>query len=157
MLCTCLRIILKQTCNNCNQSISLVAKEAIDSYYEEIINGTLRPRKKTVVSKKTELCLASAITPFIRFQTIKQILDKNILYFILYSAQERVKQYPQIDLCSSWEHAGFQMANVSAIQNEDCKSSFLVKKSVSRIEKSWFITGFQIHFIGTILLNFNLS
>ena len=45
----------------------MIATKTTDSYYEEIINDTLRPRKKTMASKKTEICLASTITPYIEF------------------------------------------------------------------------------------------
>ena len=55
--------------------------------------------KKTAACIKTELCLASTITPFIGFKTTRQIVYKNTLCLTLYSAQEKVKQYPQIDLC----------------------------------------------------------
>ena len=48
---------------------------------------------------KAELCLASTITPFIRFKTIRKIFYKNTLCVTLYTAQEKVKQYSQIDLC----------------------------------------------------------
>ena len=59
--------------------------------------------KETAACMKAELCLASTITPFIGFKTIRQILYKNTLCLTLYSAQEKVKQYPQIDLCYSWD------------------------------------------------------
>ena len=59
--------------------------------------------KMAAACLKAELCLASTITPFIRFKTIRQILYKNTLCVTLYSAQEEVKQYSQIDLCYSWD------------------------------------------------------
>ena len=59
--------------------------------------------KKAAACMKAELCLASTITQFIRFKTIRQILYKNTLCVTLYSAQEEVKQYSQIDLCYSWD------------------------------------------------------
>ena len=56
--------------------------------------------KKAAACMKAELCLASTITPFIRFKTIRQILYNLIQSF---SAQEKVKQYSQIDLCYGWD------------------------------------------------------
>ena len=45
----------------------------------------------------------AAVLRFLRFKTIRQILYKNTLCVTLYSAQEEVKQYSQIDLCYSWD------------------------------------------------------
>ena len=59
--------------------------------------------KKAAACMKAELCLASTITLFIRFKTIRQILYKNTLCVTLYSAQEEVKQHSQIDLCYNWD------------------------------------------------------
>ena len=90
----CLLIIHQQTCNKCDKSITLVGTKSIDSYYKEIINVTLRPGKrknvivqKTVACIKAELCLASTISPFIRFRTIRQILCK--MYFTLFYIPHR--------------------------------------------------------------------
>ena len=59
--------------------------------------------KKAATCMKAELCLASTITPFIRFKTIRKISYKNTLCVTLYTAQEKVKQYSQIDLCYGWD------------------------------------------------------
>ena len=45
----------------------------------------------------------AAVLRFLSFKTIRQILYKNTLCVTLYSAQEEVKQYSQIDLCYSWD------------------------------------------------------